>query len=873
MKKIKLFRRIFPISIFLFAVAAIAAVEPSPRPTKLADVVHPEAATLTGEAVPPTNSLTLWYRQPAQTWNDALPVGNGKLGAMIFGDVAREQLQLNEDSVWDGYKRDADNTNALAALPEIRRLLFANQDEEATRLIGDTMMGVPYRILSYQPLGDLWIDFPGVTNVENYRRDLDLNNGIASVRYQIGDDTFTREVFASYPDKVIAVQITCDHPGKINLELSMSRELDAKSFVDTTNGPPRIILRGQIMAQYFTDPKPVPAMRFEGQTLVRPIGGTISTSGNKLIVSNADQVVLLIAGATDYSGEDPEKVCFENLMYALSRYSPPVETRTMQGQGGRELLNAFTALKQAHIADYQYLFKRVDLDLGSNPAAEKLPTDERLKNFAAGTSDPDLFSLYFQYSRYLLMSSSRPGSLPANLQGIWNIEPRASWNSDYHANINIQMNYWPAEVCNLSECAQPLFDFMDQLVAPGGRTAKTEYGAGGWVVHHLTDPFGFTSPADGPQGVWPMGAAWLSQHPWEHFLFTGDTNFLAKQGYPLMKGAAEFILDFMVPAPTNTPFPGRLVTAPSHSPENKFILPDGSVSELTYGATMDLEIIYDLLTHCIEADKVLHTDAAFSARCEAALKQLAPLQIGPDGRLQEWLEDFKEQDIHHRHTSHLFAVFPGDEITLFGTPELAAAAEQSLVVRGDSGATEWSHAWRAALWARFLKPEEAYGQLNELIKRNLYPNLFNKYPPFQIDGNLGAPAALAEMLLQSEGEEIQLLPALPKEWPAGHVNGLCARGGFEINEAWSGGKLTEAKIISKLGGNLRVSSDIPLVRVDGADLKTAGRKNPNPFYTAPPMPPDVASHDTNSIVPLTVPQEFVYDIPTSAGETIDLKAK
>ena len=854
MRKIRIIRRIFPFSLLLFAVASTAAIEPSQRPTKLADVVHPETAMLTGEAEPPGTPLTLWYRQPAQMWNDALPVGNGKLGAMIFGGVAREDLQLNEDSLWEGYKRDADNTNALAALPEIRRLLFANQDDEATKLIGDTMMGVPYRIRSYQPLGDLWIGFPGITNVKNYRRSLDLNDGIASVRYQIGDDTFTREVFASYPDQVIAVLITCDHPGKINLELSMSRELDAKSFVDTTNGPwPRIVLRGQIMAQYPTDPKPIPAMRFEGETLVMPIGGTISTSENSLVISNADKVVLLIAGATDYWGDDPETVCRENLKNAA--------------------VKSFAELQQRHEQDYQSLFKHVDLDLGSNPAAEKLPTDERLKNFAAGTNDPGLFSLYFQYGRYLLMSSSRPGSLPANLQGIWNCEPHAAWNSDYHCNINIQMNYWAAETCNLSECAQPLFDFMDRLVAPGSRTARVEYGAGGWMVHHLTDPFGFTSPADGPQGVWPMGAAWLSQHPWEHFLFTGNTNFLAQQGYPLMKGAAEFILDFMVPAPANTPFPGRLVTAPSHSPENKFILPDGTVSELTYGATMDLEIIYDLLTHCIEADKVLHTDAAFSARCEAALKKLSPLQIAPDGRLLEWLQNFKEQDIHHRHTSHLFAVYPGDEITLTGTPNLAAAAEKSLVVRGDSGATEWSLAWRAALWARFLKPEEAYGQLDRLIGHDLYPNLFNRYPPFQIDGNLGAPAALAEMLLQSEGEEIQLLPALPQEWPAGHVNGLCARGGFEVNEAWNDRKLTEAKIISKLGGNLRVSSLVPLERADGMALKTASGENPNPFYTAPPVEPDVVSHDPDKIVPLTMPQEFVYDISTSAGETIDLKAK
>jgi len=846
MKKLLLWGLIALISSCAFAAG------PSQKVTKLAEAVHKETAALTGNAEPPATTLTLWYHQPARTWNAALPVGNGKLGAMIFGGVAREQLQLNEDSVWEGYKRDADNTDALAALPEIRQLLFADKDEEATTLIGEKMMGVPPGIRSYQPLGDLWIDSPGITNAQNYRRDLDLNNGVATVRYQIGGDTFTREVFASYPDNVIAARITCNHPGKINLQLSMSRELDATSFVDPKDSH-RIILRGQIMAQYFTDPKPVPAMRFESQTLMIPKGGTISTSGNKLIISNAGSVELLIAGATDYRGDDPDKVCRENLKAASKK--------------------SFDELQRRHVEDHQTLFKRVDLALGSNADAEKLPTDERLKKFA-GTNDPSLFMLYFQFGRYLLMSSSRPGSMPANLQGIWNIEPQAEWNSDYHANINLQMNYWAAESCNLSECQQPLFDFMDTLVTPGGKTAKIEYGARGWVLHHLTDPFGFTSPADGPQGVWPMGAAWLSQHPWEHFLFTGDKIFLAQQGYPLMKGAARFILDFLVPAPTNTPFPGRLVTAPSHSPENHFVLPDGTNSVLTCGATMDLEIIYDLLTHCIEAGKVLDVDADFRAECEAALKNLPPLQIKSDGRLQEWLKDFQEQDIHHRHTSHLFAVYPGDEISVSGTPELAAAAEKSLETRGDSGATEWSLAWRASLWARFLEPERAYGQLKWLIGRDLYPNLFNKYPPFQIDGNLGAPAALAEMLLQSQDGEIRLLPALPTEWPNGHANGLCARGGFEISENWSDGKLSEAKFTSKLGGNLRVSSAVPLAHADGTDLKIAVGENPNPFFATPPAKPEFVSHfiETQTASKVSA-KEFVYDIPTSAGEMIELKTR
>jgi len=452
------------------------------------------------------------------------------------------------------------------------------------------------------------------------------------------------------------------------------------------------------------------------------------------------------------------------------------------------------------------------------------------------------------------------------------------------------MNYWPAEVCNLSECHQPLFDLMDMLAKDdsGGRVAKVEYGARGWVAHHLTDPFGFAAPADSVVGIWPMGAAWMSEHPWQHYLFTGDKDFLQKQGYPLMKGAARFILDFMVVAPTNTPVAGKLVTAPSHSPENSFHLPDGKESRMTYASSMDLEIIYELLNDCIAASQVLGSDGDFRAECEAALKKLAPLQIsGRDGRLQEWIEDYKDVDLKHRHTSHLFGVYPGNEISIDGTPALATAARKALESRGDGG-TEWSWPWRTAYWARFHESERAYNQFIQLFSEaetnkagnvsyssHLYPNLFNRYPPFQIDGNFGATAAIAEMLLQSQGKEVELLPALPGKWANGHANGLRARGGFEVDQAWANGKLTQAKITSTLGGNLRIRSAVALVRADGSELKEAAGQNPNLFFAAAPVAPQFVSHSTEiaTVNPTTKLPGLIYDIPTKAGDTLLLKAK
>lgn len=788
--------------------------------------------------------LKLWYSQPARNWTDALPIGNSRMGAMVYGGTAREELQLNEETFWAGGPYDNDNKNARYVLPVVRQLIFENKNWDAQNLVDANFFAGKHG-MSYMTVGNLFLDFPGHDQATDYYRDLDISNATATTRYKVDGVDYTRTAFASFTDSVVIMRVQAGKAGTLAFRVSYEAPLPHEVKAEGS--------KLSILCQGRDQERVKAALRAECRVQV-VTDGKVEASGNALEVSGAKEATLYISAATNF-------VNYHDVSGDAAARAERYLAQAMKVPYEKALEN--------HVAYYKSLFDRVQLTLGDGKAdeASKQETYVRIRDFKQG-KDQTLPTLLFQYGRYLLISSSQPGGQPANLQGIWNGSTGPAWDSKYTININTEMNYWPAEVTNLSEMHEPLFAMLKDLSVTGAKTARDMYECGGWVAHHNTDLWRIAGPVDfAAAGMWPTGGAWLAQHLWQHYLFTGDKNFLEAY-YPVLKGTAQFFLDFLVEHPANHWW----VVSPSVSPEH---------GPMTAGCTMDNQIVFDALRNTLLASRILGEDEAFQQELEQVIDRLPPMQIGKYGQLQEWLEDRDDPKDEHRHISHLYGLYPSNQISPFLHPELFRAARTTLEQRGDM-ATGWSLGWKINFWARMLDGNHAFRIISNMLQllpsdgeaRNhpegrTYPNMFDAHPPFQIDGNFGAAAGIAEMLVQSHDGAVHLLPALPDAWAEGNVKGLRARGGYEVDMTWAAGKLAETTVRSTIGGTLRLRSAVPL---KGKGLRKASGACPNALLAPAEVKTPLYSPELKEKPAVSAPVVYEYDVETKPGKTYRFKA-